>query len=411
MTEKSLKQSETKLNHSSSSKKTEYIIDSNYLITEKIGSGSFGTIYKGKDIHSDLNVAIKFEKTSNDNSRMLPREIKIMKELQDLPGFPKMISNGKKDNYCYLSMTLLGPNLENLVRKFNNHFSLKSVTMIGYQIIQRLEILHEKNYLHRDIKPENFLIGLGENARTVYIIDFGLSKKYIDENGNHIPYREKKGLVGTARYTSLNSHLGIEQCRRDDLEAVGYLLIYFLKGNLPWQNLQIENKNEKFKKIMEIKKNTTSETLCKGTPDEFASYLNYTKKLQFIEKPDYDYLKGLFVNIMKKNKFEMDCEFDWVNNNKGNIIPKKNNSLGGIDSAKKNNPANKENQEISNNNLSIDEEVKVNQTYETKLRKFVNDYEKDTYKVTHYHMHNTPKNFMTKSSQNFFNLKNSKDFY
>ena len=379
----------TELKSNASSKKTQYILESKFQITERLGSGSFGTIYKGIIADSEEAVAIKFEKDTNDNSRMLAREVKILKDLTKIEGFPDFISYGKQDNYYYLVMTLLGSNLENLVRKYSNHFSLKTVTMMGKQIIERLEVMHSKNYLHRDIKPENFLIGIGENAKTIYLIDFGLSKKYRDENGNHIPYRDKKGLVGTARYASINSHLGIEQCRRDDLEAVGYLLIYFLKGNLPWQNLQIENKNEKFRKILEIKKNTPTDILCKDTPKEFAYYLDYVKKLGFEDKPDYEFLKGLFVNVMKKNHFEMDNDFDWVNKKKIKIDKKI--------------PILKETNE-SNYNPSIDEEVKINEAYITKARKIVGDKIIDSESfvvITHYHLHQTPKNFVAKTAQHF----------
>lgn len=135
-------------------------------------------------------------------------------------------------------MDLLGPSLEDLFQKCNRRFDLRTVVRVGQQIVSRLEYMHSRKFMHRDIKPENFLMGTHQHCMRVFVIDFGLSKKYILKNGEHLPYRDNKSLTGTPRYASINSHLGIEQSRRDDLESVIYMLIYFLKGSLPWQNLK-----------------------------------------------------------------------------------------------------------------------------------------------------------------------------
>ena len=130
-----------------------------------------------------------------------------------------------------------------------------------------MEYIHSNVYIHRDIKPDNFLIGIGPKASTVYVIDFGLAKKYIDpKTKNHIPYRTGKNLTGTARYASVSTHLGIEQSRRDDLEGICYVMMYFLRGSLPWQGLVAATKHEKYKKIKDTKQGTTPEVLCKGFP-------------------------------------------------------------------------------------------------------------------------------------------------
>mgnify|MGYP002621408941 CR=1 FL=1 len=127
--------------------------------------------------------------------------------------------------------------------------SIKTVCMLAYQMVQRIEYIHSRGYIHRDIKPGNFLIGKNIDNKKIYIIDFGLSKKYIDKNtGNHIIYKEGKGLTGTARYVSLNTHYGIEQSRRDDIEGIAYNLIYFAKGKLPWQELKQKIKKKNIKK-------------------------------------------------------------------------------------------------------------------------------------------------------------------
>lgn len=164
-------------------------------------------------------------------------------------------------------MELLGPNLEDLLKYCNKKFSLVTTIMLGQQIIEIIEHLHSKSYIHRDIKPENFVIGYKENANQIYMIDYGLAKRYRDSNTkSHIPFKDNTYITGTARYVSINTHLGIGQTRRDDVESCMYMLIYFLKGRLPWQGLKAATKKAKFDKIMEAKMATSVDALCQGTP-------------------------------------------------------------------------------------------------------------------------------------------------
>nr|CAB3474037.1 unnamed protein product [Digitaria exilis] len=184
---------------------------------------------------------------------------------------------------------------------------------VAIKLINRVEFVHCKSFLHRDIKPDNFLMGLGRRANQVYIIDFGLAKKYRDTSTHqHIPYRENKNLTGTARYASVNTHLGIEQSRRDDLESLGYVLMYFLRGSLPWQGLKAGTKKQKYEKISEKKVATSIEGLCRGYPSEFASYFHYCRSLRFDDKPDYSYLKRLFRDLFIREGFQFDYVFDWT---------------------------------------------------------------------------------------------------
>jgi len=170
-----------------------------------------------------------------------------------------------------------------------------------------------KGFIHRDLKPENILIGLEDQSSTLYLIDFGLAKRWKhQQTGEHIPYKDKKSLTGTARYASANTHLGIEQSRRDDLEGAGYVLLYLLKGELPWQGLRARNKDDKYRKIKDSKVNTPIEQLCAGYPEEMAMYMQYTRQLKFEEAPNYTYLKRLFRELYIKCNFEHDFIFDWT---------------------------------------------------------------------------------------------------
>ncbi|KAF6733740.1 Casein kinase I isoform epsilon [Oryzias melastigma] len=197
-------------------------------------------------------------------------------------------------------------------QKISVQFTLWKIPRQAQTIRIRIEYIHSKNFIHRDVKPDNFLMGLGKKGNLVYIIDFGLAKKYRDARTHqHIPYRENKNLTGTARYASINTHLGIEQSRRDDLESLGYVLMYFNLGSLPWQGLKAATKRQKYERISEKKMSTPIEVLCKGYPSEFSTYLNLCRSLRFDDKPDYSYLRQLFRNLFHRQGFSYDYVFDW----------------------------------------------------------------------------------------------------
>ncbi|CAN4100084.1 unnamed protein product [Withania somnifera] len=227
----------------------------------KIGSGSFGEIYLDANVQTNEEVAIKLENVKTKHPQLL-YEAKLYKILQGGTGVPSLKWFGAEGDYNVLVMDLLGPSLEDLFNFCSRKMSLKTVLMLADQMINRVEFVHAKSFLHRDIKPDNFLMGLGRRANQVYVIDFGLAKKYRDSaTHQHIPYRENKNLTGTARYASMNTHLGIEQSRRDDLESLGFVLMYFLRGSLPWQGLKAGNKKQKYEKISEKKVSTSIERI------------------------------------------------------------------------------------------------------------------------------------------------------
>ncbi|KAI3973038.1 hypothetical protein MKX01_019696 [Papaver californicum] len=290
----------------------ESVIGGKFKLGRKIGSGSFGELYLGVNIQTGEEVAIKLESVKTKHPQ-LHYESKLYMLLQGGTGIPHLKWFGVETDYNCMVIDLLGPSLEDLFNYCNRKFTLKTVLMLADQLINRVEYMHSRGFLHRDIKPDNFLMGLGRRANQVYIIDYGLAKKYRDlQTHKHIPYRENKNLTGTARYASVNTHLGVEQSRRDDLESLGYVLMYFLRGSLPWQGLKAGNKKQKYDKISEKKMLTPIEVLCKSYPSEFISYFHYCRSLRFEDKPDYSYLKRLFRDLLIREGYQYDFVFDWT---------------------------------------------------------------------------------------------------
>ena len=279
-----------------------------YLCIKKLGTGSFGSIFQA--IYNKEEYALKFESRKK-NHDLLQNEAAIMNYLKG-PNIPIVKSYGFTSDYNILIMQLLGKDLEHLLKK-NKKFSVKTVCMLGMQMINILENIHEKHILHRDIKPENFVMGLNQYSNDVYLIDFGLAKKYRSMTTLiQYPLIMKKKFTGTARYASINALKGYEHSRRDDLESLGYIFVYFLKGELPWQRMKAKSKEEKYKKILQKKEEISSNELCRGIPGEFEIFLEYVKNIKYEEKPDYKKLRDLLDKIMNDKNYQNDYMYDWT---------------------------------------------------------------------------------------------------
>ena len=311
--------------YETNSNKTEITIQEygDYICNNEnpIGSGSFGQVLYGKHKNTDLEVAVKVI-SSDTSAETIKKEINFSKQLQKINGFPTIYYTCVYDKKNIIVESLLGPSLDKLFKYCGRQFPLKTVCLIGKEMVKRLENMHEKGILHRDLKPNNLTWGNYNSSynnisnnnsiinnkynkldiNTIFLIDFGLSCYYLESGIGSKHYKIKNNLsfVGTLRYASLNSHKGIRQSRRDDLESMIYILIYFLKGKLPWQDVKAKQKEERHKMISEIKSKVTIESLCENTPKEFAELLTYVKNLEFEETPLYTKFYAFFHNLIEK---------------------------------------------------------------------------------------------------------------
>jgi serine/threonine protein kinase len=287
------------------------VLFNKYLLVKKLGEGSFGSIYSAKENNNWY--AIKFE-NKNKSQNLLENEAYIMSYLGG-PRIPGVKSFGYSGDYNVLIMELMGKSLEDLFESLpNKKMSIRCVCNLGYQMIEIMEYIHNKHIIHRDIKPDNFVMGKGNKRKYLYLLDFGLSKKYRSSSTlKHYPLIKRKKLTGTARYASVNALKGITQSRRDDLEAIGYVLMYFLIGRLPWQGMVNKDKDERYLRIMEVKRDTTPEKLCQGFPLEFETYVSYTRNLEYEQDPDYSFLKNLFLKVLRDEGYNFDYYYDWDN--------------------------------------------------------------------------------------------------
>ena len=373
----------------------QHIVGIHYALGPKIGEGSFGVIFEGENLlnkDSKEPVAIKFEPRNSD-APQLRDEFRAYRILNDCLGIPHAYYYGQEGMHNVLVIDLLGPSLEDLFEWCGRKFSVKTTCLLARQMIQRVRSIHEHDLIYRDIKPDNFLVSefqLNHNTissgssvssnrsmsssssssrhknlqryvtasaqgdpNLIYMVDFGMAKQYRDpRTKQHIPYRERKSLSGTARYMSINTHFGREQSRRDDLESLGHVFFYFLRGSLPWQGLKAPTNKLKYEKIgLTKQKLDPRDLLLNGAiPEQFATYLKYARNLKFEEEPDYDYLIGLIDEVLLQWHLEDDGHYDWMDLNHGegwNIAINKRANLHGYGNAT---PRNNNNNNNNNKN-------------------------------------------------------------
>ncbi|ODV61065.1 serine/threonine protein kinase YCK2, partial [Ascoidea rubescens DSM 1968] len=309
----------TSKSSNSKSSNSNSVVGSHYKIGKKIGEGSFGVIFEGINIINNAPVAIKFEPRKTE-APQLRDEYRTYKYLSGLNGIPKAYYFGQEGLHNILVIDLLGPSLEDLFDWCGRRFSVKTTVQVSVQMLTLIEILHNRDLIYRDIKPDNFLIGRRgmPDENSIHLIDFGMAKLYRDQRTKqHIPYREKKSLSGTARYMSVNTHLGREQSRRDDLEALGHVFFYFLRGQLPWQGLKAPTNKLKYEKIGEKKRTTPVLELCAGLPRQFSQYLESVRNLPFDAEPDYKAYKELLLSALDDIGEKPDGQYDWMKLNAG----------------------------------------------------------------------------------------------
>jgi serine/threonine protein kinase len=282
-----------------------------YELEKKLGAGCFGEVYRGLNTKTKEQVAVKTEDIQT-SAPQLEQEADLLNMLRQpvqQQGFVECFYFGKEGAFNCMVMELLGKSVEDMVQKCGGKFTAKTAVLTAEQVLHRIEYLHSKGIIHRDIKPENFMFGVKGKVHHVYLIDFGLSKRYWDKR--HSPMRQNLSLTGTARYASINAHKGLEQSRRDDLEALGHMFMYFLRGSVPWSGLDAKTKQEKYKKIMEKKESVPLNDLCEGFPEAFEKYLRYCRLLQFTERPDYDMINNLWKEVRTKENIVEDHAFEW----------------------------------------------------------------------------------------------------
>ncbi|EJD47039.1 kinase-like protein [Auricularia subglabra TFB-10046 SS5] len=288
--------------------------DGRFRVGKRCSAGDFGAVFEGTNITNGQAVALKFEWYRAANRR-LRYEYKSYKLLTGMPGLPKVYYFGREGSHYVLIMEMLGRNLEHLFYLCGGKFSIKTVCMLAKEMITRVQAIHERALIYRNVQPDTFLMGPEQTkaANVVHLVDFGLAKPYRDSRtGVHMPYREAKSPRGDGRYMSINTHLCVEQSRRDDLEALGHVLLYFLRGSLPWQGVRARTNQEKHEKVVQIKSQTQIRDLCVGFPDEFAVYLEYARGLGFDETPDYEFLRDLFTKALQDLNEVDDGVFDWM---------------------------------------------------------------------------------------------------
>ncbi|XP_020087888.1 casein kinase 1-like protein HD16 isoform X1 [Ananas comosus] len=281
-----------------------------YRIERKLGKGGFGQVYVGRCVSppniydcsgsNALEVALKFEHRSSKGCiNGPPYEWQVYNTLGGIHGVPRVHYKGCQGDYYVMVMDVLGPSLWDVWNNNAHRMSVEMVACIAIEAISILENMHSKGYVHGDVKPENFLLGpLGTpEEENLFLVDLGLATRWKDSaTGQHVEYDQRPDVFrGTVRYASVHAHLGRTGSRRDDLESLAYTLIFLLRGRLPWQGYQGENKGYL---VCKKKMATSPESLCCFCPTPFRQFVEYVVNLKFDEEPNYAKCISLFDGIV-----------------------------------------------------------------------------------------------------------------
>ncbi|CAG2165726.1 unnamed protein product [Oppiella nova] len=282
-------------------------VGNNYIVGQFIAKGSFGRIHRGKNLKNNEEVAIKLEPQETTEPQLV-LEFSFYRKLKaegtaPQRGIPKIHTFGPCGKFHALVMDLFGPSIENVHKECGLKFSLKTTIYLVNQMLELFEYFHGKGLIYRDTKPDNFLFGRSgtKDYMIVHMTDLGLCKDYLDDEGKHLSFSTGKGVIGTVRYMSINNHNGVQQSRRDDMEALGYMWVFLLKGQLPWMGVSADTIRQKYKLIGEKKKSTSPDVLCADIPQEFAKYLKEVRELDFEAKPKYKEYTQMFSRLFKKS--------------------------------------------------------------------------------------------------------------
>lgn len=295
-----------------------FLINNRYKVEHIIKRGASASVYLGTDKQTKEKVAIKV-KSADEPHQFIPHESTVYQKINNQHGFPHMLYSGQEKGFNILVMEKLGVSLDRVFYDLNKHFTMKTVLQLAVQMLSLLETLHELDFIHRALKPGSFMMGSGDKSGQVHLIDFGRATQYRHEN-QHVPSQPVNVLfVGCPAFASCNVHLYRTMSRRDDLESLGYVLVYFATGTLPWLNHSIDTFAKGYWHIQRTKLATSIEELCQGVPQEFMRYFQYIRELGYDEEPNYGYLRSLFSIIAVRYRYMLDLAFEWNQPNTANV--------------------------------------------------------------------------------------------
>ncbi|KAF8551979.1 kinase-like protein [Imleria badia] len=310
-----------------------------YQGTGLLGYGSFGDVYDGIHVLTGAPVAMKRDTSGNSKSIMphvcettrypcaLPYEAQVYKVSTGETGFPSLRWHGVQEGVHVLVIDKLGPDLDAVRRLCRGHLSFRTVLLLGLQMLERVESVHSRGLILRDVTPKNFVMGLSEHSSIVHLLDFGLVRPFVNPvTKEHIPFVDNLERVGTARYTSHNMLLKRETSRRDDIEALGNVLLFLLRGRLPWQGIHAPSVEAKFDRLIEMRVGKAMQDFIDESPgrDLWHTWFTHCRDLAFIDKPDYDFLKGIITSQILKEHGGADGRFDWLDGGMlecGTLVP------------------------------------------------------------------------------------------